>query len=233
MASGRVWSVPIPLTAMAPLDLFGMIDPERQMFIPAAGGLADIILQARKHPQELALVILEGIDRVPGMPVYVPLLRQYIERQQGDSAAILPSSLNLFHPRALAPDDPYLELARFTWPSNLLLMVMCDSDINSLPLPSICNPWFAHLEAEHNAGNSSPYPASTSHVSWDLWQQWIQEICRKAMGNSNNQGILDQRQWIFRNALMMLKVSNPDEVVEQVCSQHTQQDADIGVKETY
>lgn len=235
IASGRAWSVPVPLTALTPLDLFGMIDTERHMFIPTAGGFADIILQARKHPRELALVILEGLDRVPGMPVYVPLLRQYLESRQIGSVAKRSTPLNLFHPRTLVPDDLYLELARFTWPSNLLLAVTCDSDLSSVPLPSTCDPWFIRLEAEHSSGNVSPSTsASSSHVPLDVWQRWEQEICRKAVSSSNNQEILDYRERIFRSALTMVKVSNPDDVIEQALPKQTRHDADKAVrKEAY
>ncbi len=232
IAGGRVWLVPVPLTALTPLDLFGMIDSEKQMFIPTAGGFADIILQAHEHPQELAIVVLEGIDRVPGMPVYLPLLRQYMEcmdRQRMGGTALSPTHLNLFHPRSLAPDDPYLSLAWFTWPDNLLLAVTCDNDINSLPLPSICDSWFVYLTSEQSLSSLSSSIEPIAHIPLDVWKRWKQEVNYKASGNASSE-MLDARQSVFRNALIALKVDNPDDVVERIWPQQKDVDRD---EETY
>src|SRR5213079_1179722 len=71
IAYGRMAIVPVSLTALTTLDLVGVIDSHRRAFVPL-NGLADCILEAQEHPDELVIVILEGIDRVPGMPTYVP-----------------------------------------------------------------------------------------------------------------------------------------------------------------
>ena len=77
VAGGRLWSIPVPLTALSPLDLFGTLTPHLHSFLPAAGDFADILLEAFTHPTQLAIVLLEGVDRVPISPVLAPLLQLY------------------------------------------------------------------------------------------------------------------------------------------------------------
>jgi hypothetical protein len=213
----RIWFVPVPVISIAPLDLFGAIDHEQRMFIPVAGGLADIVLEAQKHPEELALVVLEGIDRVPGLPVYVPLLRQYRESRQGIEIPSLSSPINLFHPRAIDVQDPYSRLARFRWPDNILLAVTCDDDMYSLPTPSICDPWFVYLEASErklDAHSQSTSVSVASHVSLNGWRGWQQEIQH---GTAQPPDVVKQLTWqqqIFYNALAILNVPKKDEVIK-------------------
>jgi hypothetical protein len=213
----RIWFVPVPLTAISPLDLFGSIDHERRMFLPAAGGFADIVLEAQMHPDELTLVVLEGIDRVPGLPVYVPLLRQYRESRQGIEIPSLSSPINLFHPRAIDVQDPYSRLARFRWPDNILLAVTCDDDMYSLPTPSICDPWFVYLEASErklDAHSQSTSVSVASHVSLNGWRGWQQEIQH---GTAQPPDVVKQLTWqqqIFYNALAILNVPKKDEVIK-------------------
>jgi len=215
LTNNRVWTVPVPVTAVSPLDLFGTIDTDRQLFIPAPGGLADIVLQARTHPQELGLVLLEGLDRVPGLPVYAPLLRQYQACTETSASQIAP--LNLFHPRALVPDDPYRELACFSWPQNLLLMATRDNDITSLPIPAACEPYIVHLErlevrritTIHKHGQLTP-----SHVSLQQWQRWQQFNWETAAHSIEELQGLNNRQKTFIQILLSLQVK--DHEVEKI-----------------
>ncbi len=213
IANDRMWSVPVPLTALTPLDLFGKIDPEGRMFIPATGSLADIILQAQMHPQELAIVLLEGIDRVPATPVAVPLLRQYIQVRQN---RMQPGPLNLFHPRAITSDDPYLELVQFTWPRNILLAVTCDDDNSSLPLPEICEPWLAYIEARHSTASLAPSSSSFPSVPFDTWQRWEEHIRQEALQNRESGRTVEQ-EMVYK-ALVTLNINNPDEVIQDLWS---------------
>ena len=88
------------MTALTTLDLFGANDTYRRAFEPT-NIFADCILEAQAHPEELVIVILEGIDRVPGMPTYVPLMRQYIEDQRHKGCTENKSPVHLFHPRVV------------------------------------------------------------------------------------------------------------------------------------
>ncbi len=185
IAFGRIAVIPVPLTALTPLDLFGTVDAQRQKFIPAVGGLADYILQAQQHPGELLLIVLEGIDRVPGPAVYVPLLRQYMEIRQ---AGVDVTPINLFHPLAITPDDPYFKLAWFTWPRNVLLALTCDDDMNSLPLPSACNRWLVRFKAVGSQKASAPAKKSSllfSDTSLHWWQAWEEDVRSQTTMNAD------------------------------------------------
>lgn len=210
ITNNRVWSVPVPMTAITPLDLFGHIEGGKQVFIPAAGGLADIVLQARRHPEELALVLLEGIDRVPGMPVYAPLLQQYQANTETHAPLSQRAPLNLFHPRTLAPDDPYREMAWFSWPRNLLLMATRDKSLTSLPMPACCEAYVIHLE-RLNQELTNIYrqqdSIASSHVSLSQWQQWRQNIWNDVNSN-NHRKELSSKQETFIQIVATLQVND-------------------------
>lgn len=219
--------VPVPVAALSALDLFGTIDTTRRMFIPATGGLADCILQAQEHPEELVLVVLEGVDRVPGMPVYVPLLRQYIQARQSQAES---APVNLFHPHAVHPEDPYSKLAWFTWPRNVLLAVTSDGDMNSLPFPSQSDRWLVHFEATLAKKSSADAKKSPScaEIPLNQWQSWEQEVHARAKTavDAELQEILDFRQQAFYAALTMLRVKEPDTVVEDIWPEQFEQEGE-------
>lgn len=216
LAGGRIWSVPVPLTALSPLDLFGSIDASQRQFIPTAGGLADILLEASTHPEQLAIVLLEGIDRVPLLPVLAPLLqiyrrgRQHI--QQGTTETRHSICLNLFHPRALASDDPYQKLSSFTWPKNLLLGATFDHDISSLPLPMIYTSWFVRTKPKCSMKRSRVSSQKDWQVSPQLWYTWEKELFTNV---NNDQGEdwpehLDQWQRQFYRSMQDLAIKEDD-----------------------
>ncbi len=214
----RIWTVPVPLTAVTPLDLFGSIDTTRNMFIPAAGGLADIILQAQQHPQELALVLLEGIDRVPGMPVYVPLLNCYRESQCAESDKMHVSrQINLFHPRALSPEDPYRGLARLSWPRNLLLITTRDDDFHSIMPPQVCEDWLFTKDIffHHMAKPSAIDAIGTLCVSLDSWQKWLQELQCTEVTLPESLSDIEKEQSMFYKALTVLKAKHVEKIFQQ------------------
>lgn len=208
IARGRVVLAQVPITALTTLDLIGSIDAQRQAFIPS-NALADAILEAEAHPDDLLLVILEGIDRVPGMPTYMPLLRQYVEMRQykGDArhtGHIAP--VGLFHPRAIAANDPYLKLTRFIWPRNVLLAATLDDDLNSLPLPSTSDPWFVRMNPalKNETAPSLSMVAALYEIAWEQWEKWVQEVHLQAAGRTYPLEHLDYRQSLFHTALTML-----------------------------
>lgn len=178
LAGGRVWNVPVPITALSPVDLFGSIDPATHQFIPAAGALADIVLAAEEHPNDLGLVIFEGWDRVPGMPTYVPLLRQYMEAQRHMAGDRAPAPLSLFHPRALAADDPYAALAWLSWPANLLIAGVLDEADSSFPIPPECASWMVRPETTRKS-QRLPHPedgANVLSIGASVWASWSKNV---------------------------------------------------------
>ncbi|WP_376794045.1 hypothetical protein [Thermogemmatispora sp.] len=187
LSAGRLCRVPIPLTAVQPLDLFGQLSSQERLFRPGSSVLADVVLWAEDHPAELALVVLEGLDRVPGFPVYVPLLQQYIVLQQRPDGSALP--VPLFHPQLLDPNDPYRRLAAFRWPVNLLLAATCDGDEHSLPLPRICESWLAYpllspRASSPNGAAAAPPPRRA--VAAQNWQHWRQIVRQAPIGEPND-----------------------------------------------
>jgi hypothetical protein len=210
LASGRSTLVPVPLTALSTLDFFGSIDQHQQAFIPIHG-LADCILEAQAHSDELVIVILEGIDRIPGMSTYVPLLRQYFESRQLGTAQLNNTSLPLFHPRAVAKGDPYLSLAQYTWPDNILLTATVDNDLNNFSLPSLCDSWTVPWETAFKEGAAySRRTTSYSSASVERWMAWRDEVYTNSVNHKDFHGSLNQRQKLLYSALTLLGIEGDD-----------------------
>lgn len=227
IAYGRMAIVPVSLTALTTLDLVGAIDSRRRAFVPL-NGLADCILEAQEHPDELVIVILEGIDRVPGMPTYVPFLRQYIEDRQHEGGTENKTPVHLFHPRAVSANDPYFKLTWFTWPSNVLLATMLDDDLHSLPLPSVCNRWLVQMNTELKS-EAAP-SLTTAHILSDTllnqWKTWVQEIRVQAASKTYTEEYIDHRQKVFHTALTKLHFDEKkaDSILEDIWPEQFQQD---------
>ncbi|RAQ97693.1 hypothetical protein [Thermogemmatispora tikiterensis] len=189
LSAGRLCRVAIPLTAMQPLDLFGQLRPTERLFLPASSSLADTVLWAAEHPEQLAIVVLEGLDRLPGAPVYVPLLQQYIALQQRPAAR--PTPVPLFHPQALPSDDPYRSLAAFRWPGNLLLTATCDDDLHSLPLPKITRGWLVHLDPSQLTLNRNQQQLNgrqeRSEIAATDWHRWRLTVNQALVSAASNE----------------------------------------------
>jgi hypothetical protein len=222
---GRATVVPIPLTALTMLDLFGTLDQYQHAFIPS-NGLADCILEAQAHPNELVIVVLEGIDRVPGMPTYIPLLRQYIEMSQHRISTLSSTPLPLFHPRAVARNDPYLALAQFKWPGNVLLTATFDNELHSLSMPSLCDRWTVHWEAifKESAAFSHRTASTYSSAALELWKTWRDEVYANSVNNKDFHGSLNQRQKLLFSALTLLEIQDEDMLNELIWPDQFQQD---------
>lgn len=231
VASGRIFVVPVPVTALSPLDLFGGIDPESRAFIPAAGALADVILASQAHPDDLGLVVLVGLDRVPGMPTYMPLLRHYVETQASSSDDRPPSlPVGLFHPRALVEGDPYAGLAWLQWPPNLLLAATCDeSDGAAFPVPVACRSWLVRPEAGpaqmrvHAEGTSMP---SLAFVPAAVWKAWGQAVCQQIATNGQQGGEEDSLpgEVLLRAAMTQLGTHDELDISAVIQASHWQED---------
>ncbi len=194
----RLWSVPLSLTALSPLDLFGSIVNEQRMFVPV-GDLADIVIEAQAHPDQLGIILLEGMDRVPFHPVIAPLLQQYRAVREhvrrGDPMHSAPAPLRLFHPRSLVSDDPYQPLSRLNWPTNLFLAVTVDHGVGSFSLPETYTSWFMSIEALKQKLYT---PKEQTSNTTDCWQvspeQWYdsekESFCRGLSDQSLPTGLL-------------------------------------------
>lgn len=216
LTGGRVWFVPVPLTALSPLDLFGSIASNQRLFIPAAGGLADILLEASAHPTQLAIIILEGMDRVPILPVLAPLLQLYRRVRQNIQQGITYTrhsiSLNLFHPQALASDDPYQKLSSFTWPENVLLGATFDNEFSSLPIPMMYTSWFVRAEPKLITKRSRVNNQKDWQVSPELWYTWEKELFTTASNDQREYWSehFDQWQRQFCNVLEDFDIQEED-----------------------
>lgn len=216
IAGQRIWYVPVPLTATEPLALFGCISGERQAFVPVAGELADILLAAQNHPDQLGLIVLEGIDRVPFSPVIEPLLRQYLavrqHIQQTGKATPCQETLQLFHPRALAPTDPYQKLSQLAWPANMLLGVTFDDSLGSFPFPEAYASWFAFLnpdKTDENLRGNRSGESKNWQVPAQNWYVWERENLKRAATRPHDLGLstdFAQEQQVFGMALDFLGI---------------------------
>ncbi|GER84278.1 hypothetical protein KTAU_29140 [Thermogemmatispora aurantia] len=188
LSAGRLCRVPIPLTATQPLDLFGQLRATERLFLPASS-LADTVLWAADHPKQLAVVVLEGLDRLPGAPVYLPLLQQYIFMQLLPASTPIP--VPLFHPQALPPGNPYRSLATFRWPPNLLLTATCDDDLHSLPLPKITRGWLVHLNPSQLALSLDRQQPNghqeRSEIAAEDWHRWRLTVNQAHVSPASNE----------------------------------------------
>lgn len=182
-AGGRIWTIPVSITTLGTSDLFGVVDHVTCRFIPAAGALADIVLAAREHPDDLGLVIFEGLDRVPGMPTYAPLLRHYVETQRHILGGPAPVPLNLFHPRTFTPDDHYAALALFTWPPNLLIAGILDNGESSFPIPRECESWMVRPETSIARLREDTVASIATTITFAEWMEWRRDVYRNAKGD--------------------------------------------------
>lgn len=225
VARGRAIVVPIPLTALTMLDLFGTLDQYQRAFIPN-NGLADCILEAQAHSDELVVVVLEGLDRVPGMPTYMPLLRQYIEMQQHGNSLLSSTPLSLFHPRAVTRNDPYLMLTQFRWPANILLTATIDNEHQSLAMPSLCDRWTVHWEANFKESAAFSHRVSSiySSAALEIWKAWRDEVHTNSGNNKDFHGSLNQRQKLLYSALTLLEIEDEDMLSELIWPDQFSQD---------
>ena len=214
IAGNRLWSIPVPLTALSPLDLLGTIANEAGHFIPT-GDLADIILEAYSHPQQLGIVLLEGVDRVPFLPVIAPFIQQYRAVRQQKQHATNPSlsPLRLFHPRAISHDDPYQLLANFCWPANLLLAVTLDQAPGNFIIAEAYETWFTRPEMAE-LKEKSLEEQKIYQVGADDWHALEKENVHK-MRQFSDKGLMDLVSWqklklwqkIFVTAALEMKMA--------------------------
>lgn len=182
---GRSWTIPVSVTTLGTSDLFGVIDQVTHQFIPATGALADIVLAAREHPDDLGLVIFEGLDRIPAMPTYAPLMRHYMEAQRHILGGPAPAPLDLYHPRTFMPGDPYASLVRFTWPSNLLIAGILDEADSSFPVPSECENWMVRPDTGIAKLREDRVTGVATAINFSEWIDWRRDVYHRAKSDES------------------------------------------------
>lgn len=151
-AAGRILIVSASANLGEARDLFGRVDLTGRRFVPESSGLIDVIRAARKS-QGLMLVVIEGANRGATESYLVPLMR----------AVRRGSSFALFHPSAVAGDDPYHSEARIEWPKNLLLSATLVEGPTTLPVaPDLWSDGvLVQTDIEDAPASSAPIPGPT------------------------------------------------------------------------
>lgn len=190
VTGGRWLWLPITPAILGPSDLLGQVDPAARCFLPATGGLLDLLLHAR-GTDELYLVVLDGINRAAVETYLTTILACYSDAWCGGRGRALP----LLHPSAVSPDDPYASVPWLPWPPNVLLAGTLVDGAVSVPIPPSF--WTAatliHLDAfntEVGAGEASARAVSgqpdsaespTTAVSLETWRAWQGKVDAVAM----------------------------------------------------
>lgn len=187
VTGGRVLWLPVSPAILAPVDLLGRVDPATRRFIPAPGGLVDLLLHAQEQQETLFLVALDGINLAAVEAYLTPLLACATDAWHAGCAGSAPQrALPLLHPGALAADDPYLRASWLAWPPNVLLAGTLAEGAATVPLPRTL--WTSavliHLErfelpATHVAGTGPDDPGATptdpTEASLATWCAWREE----------------------------------------------------------
>jgi hypothetical protein len=175
----RIMTVPVFPTLLEPAELFGWVDHNAKCFLPHAAGLADFILEAQQHEDDLYLVVFEGINRSAIENYLQPLLTLYYEGINGDCIHPFP----LFHPDAVHSSDRYATLARMQWPRNVLLAGTLSDGVATIPPPpSFWNNAtllkFESIQPElsmEDKGQETLYS-----VRWQSWQEGCNRIKKQS-----------------------------------------------------
>jgi len=111
---------------LEPTDLFGKVDPGTGRFVPHRSRVLNLFEAALEHPDQLALLILEGVNRAPAESLFWPLLQS--------ANQILP--IQLFHAEGVISQDPRAHQASIAWPKNVLLAATILDGATTLPMTS-------------------------------------------------------------------------------------------------
>jgi len=190
LTGGRWLWVPISTATLEPCDLLGRVDPVAQRFVPAAGGLLDLLRYAHGR-DELYLIILEGINRAAVDGYLAPILACYADTWCSGRGRTLP----LLHPSAVSTDDPYASVPRLVWPPNVLLAgTLVDGAASVLLPPSFwTSATLIHMDIYGGAGeagagatqtvsakaNASESPIAA--VTLETWRTWREKVDTSTM----------------------------------------------------
>lgn len=115
---------------MEPQDLLGRFDSASGRIIPSATGLLDVMKDATVSGR-LHVVVFDGFNRAPTEAYLAPILQAAAAARTADPARVIP----IANPAIVADDDPYRELARLGWPSNVLIACLPTDGTATLPVP--------------------------------------------------------------------------------------------------
>ena len=161
LAAGRLHIEDVASSAAEAADLFGRPHPASGVYLPNAGGLADLFLN-EGGGQRLHLIAFQGINRCDADGVFLPLIDSYQGAWHGGRR------LPLLHPYSVSTDDPYHPLAAAIWPRNFLPVFVHSSGANGLPLPPAIWANSALIIAEGGASGSTE---PVGDLSLDAWTQ--------------------------------------------------------------
>lgn len=130
VAGGRLHWVPVGASSMEPQDLLGRFDSASGRIIPSATGLLDVMKDATVSGR-LHVVVFDGFNRAPTEAYLAPILQAAAAARTADPARVIP----IANPAIVADDDPYRELARLGWPSNVLIACLPTDGTATLPVP--------------------------------------------------------------------------------------------------
>lgn len=171
---GRFLSVTVSPTALEPADLLAKFDISSRRLVPHPSGLLDLLIFANQPEQreKLFLAVLDGINRAAVDAYLLPILACYStawdeQRQR---------ALHLFHPSALAPENPYAAAARLVWPRNVLLAGTLVEGGATVPLPpalwshAILISTGEGLAPTKLKGRDTPPLTGTTSLKWASWR---------------------------------------------------------------
>lgn len=170
VAGGRLHWIPIGSSTMEPHDLLGRFDGASGRILPSPAGLLDVVRDATQSGR-LHVVILEGFNRAPSGAYLSPILEAAQAGRVGDAVRVIP----LASPGLLAEDDPYREVARLAWPSNVLIACLPTDGSVTLPVPPSAWRFLALLDADDRdrppmpsvpAGSGAPARTEISPTLW-------------------------------------------------------------------
>lgn len=132
VTGGRVLWLPIAPSLLESADLIGKPDAATRNFVPHAAGLADLLLEAKRRPDNLYLVVLDGINRAAIEHYLQPMLNLYHELWHTSRTHSFP----FFHSHAVLENDPYAELAQMHLTQNILITATLSDGMAVIPPPA-------------------------------------------------------------------------------------------------
>lgn len=174
IAGGRLHWIPVGSSTMEPHDLLGRFDQASGRILPAPSGLLDIVRDAVQSGR-LHVVVLEGFNRAPCEAYLSPILEAAQASRLGDTVRAIP----LANPQLVASDDPYNEMARLAWPSNVLIACLPSDGSVTLPVPPSVWRFLALFDADNRdqtrllSTTAGSNPASRTEILPALWKESV------------------------------------------------------------
>ncbi|HCT56361.1 MAG TPA: hypothetical protein DGD08_04020 [Gemmatimonas aurantiaca] len=174
VAGGRLHWIPIGSSTMEPYDLLGRFDGASGRIIPSPSGLLDVARDATQSGR-LHVVVLEGFNRAPCEAYLSPILEAAQAGRLGDALRVIP----LANPELISGDDPYREVARLVWPSNVLIACLPSDGSVTLPVPPSVWRFVALVDADDRDRTQLPsVPAENgvaprTEIPPTLWKESV------------------------------------------------------------